>query len=433
VFFERLNVKMSVEYYLQAILTLGLLLSWGFELRAVRAADAQESRNALKGLEKWSSVSREDRRPIGEQEFAKVALARSDAVKAQQLLWRDHETALQKEAASEWENKRIRLGKREMKFDYRIFGTEPREGWSLYLSLHGGGGTAKSVNDSQWRNQIRLYKPKQGIYLAPRAPTDTWNLWHQGHIDLFFDRLIAGGIVHMDINPDRVYVMGYSAGGDGVYQLAPRMADRWAAAAMMSGHPNDASPLGLRNIGFTIHAGENDDAYNRNRVAGEWKEKLQKLQQEDPQGYVHEVHIHKGLGHWMNLKDAVAVDWMAGFTRNPLPEKVVWKQDDVTGGRFYWVAVPAGQAKSGSQVIVRRNDQEIQILKGSGIDTLIILLNDTMVNLDKVVTVRSDEETIFEGTANRTVATLHRTIAERGDPGLVFSAEVVLDISKQSK
>ncbi|MEM7298333.1 MAG: hypothetical protein AAF391_08720 [Bacteroidota bacterium] len=52
--------------------------------------------------------------------------------------------------------------------------------------------------------------------------------------------------------------MGYSAGGDGVYQLAPRMADSLAAAAMMAGHPNDASPLGLRNIGFTLHMGGKD-------------------------------------------------------------------------------------------------------------------------------------------------------------------------------
>ena len=61
--------------------------------------------------------------------------------------------------------------------------------------------------------------------------------------------------------------MGYSAGGDGVYQLAPRMADRLAVASMMAGHPNDASPLGLRNIGFAIHVGALDSGYNRNKVA----------------------------------------------------------------------------------------------------------------------------------------------------------------------
>jgi predicted esterase len=423
---------MTSKHTLQLLLILGLLLSWGFVSMPVRAADTRGSQKALQGLEQWLSVPREDRKPIKEQKFTGVALTKSDAAKAQQLLWQDHVTSLKSEAASEWEKKRIRIGKREMKFDYRIFGMKPKEGWSLYISLHGGGGAPKQVNDSQWRNQIRLYKPKEGIYLAPRAPTDTWNLWHQQHIDSLFDRLIASGIVHRGVNPNRVYVMGYSAGGDGVYQLAPRMADRWAAAAMMSGHPNDASPLGLRNIGFTIHAGEKDSAYNRNRVAAEWKQKLQTLRQEDPQGYAHEVHVHQGLGHWMKLKDAVAVDWMAGFTRNPLPEKVVWKQDDVTHDRFYWVAVPKGQAKKGAQVAVRRKGQEFEIVNASGVDTLILLLNDTMVNADKVITVRHKQKTLFAGTAKRTISTLQRTITERGDPGLVFSTEVSVDIAEDS-
>src|SRR5262249_58632623 len=89
-----------------------------------------------------------------------------------------------------------------------------------------------------------LYKLSEGIYVAPRAPTNTWNLWHEGHIDRLFGRLIEDYIALGAIDPDRVYVMGYSAGGDGVYQIGPRLADRWAGAAMMAGHPN---PAALRN------------------------------------------------------------------------------------------------------------------------------------------------------------------------------------------
>lgn len=78
-------------------------------------------------------------------------------------------------------------------------------------------------------------------------------------------------------DPNRVYVMGYSAGGDGVYQLGPRMADYWAGAAMMAGHPNDASPLGLRNVAFALQVGAQDDGYNRNKIAQEWAAKLGQL------------------------------------------------------------------------------------------------------------------------------------------------------------
>ena len=76
--------------------------------------------------------------------------------------------------------------------------------------MHGGGGAPAQVNDGQWRNQMRLYKPKEGIYLCPRAPTNTWNLWHQGHIDPMFDRLIENLIVFKKVNPEKVYLMGYA-------------------------------------------------------------------------------------------------------------------------------------------------------------------------------------------------------------------------------
>ena len=41
---------------------------------------------------------------------------------------------------------------------------------------------------------------------------------------------------------------------------------------MSAGHPNDASPLNLRNVAFAIHVGGNDTAYERNLKAAEWGE-----------------------------------------------------------------------------------------------------------------------------------------------------------------
>ena len=79
---------------------------------------------------------------------------------------------------------------------------------------------AQGGERQQWENQKKLYTLEEGIYLAPRSPTNTWNLWHEAHIDRLFGRLIEDLIVLEDVNPDRVYVLGYSAGGDGVYQLA---------------------------------------------------------------------------------------------------------------------------------------------------------------------------------------------------------------------
>ena len=116
----------------------------------------------------------------------------------------------------------------------RVFGEKPEDGRSLYISMHGGGNAPASVNDRQWRNQIMLYTPAEGVYIAPRAPFDDWNMWFRSEMNRFFEMLIAAAVVEADVNPDKVYLLGYSAGGDGVWRMAPRMADRWAAASMMA-------------------------------------------------------------------------------------------------------------------------------------------------------------------------------------------------------
>ena len=352
-------------------------------------------------------------------------LSKEDATVLTKLLWEDHVVTLKKERAEEVKAKALTHGDKKMKYEVVRFG--PKTGKQpLFISMHGGGGAPPEVNESQWLNQVKLgqaYKPAAGLYIAPRAPTNTWNLWHEGHIDLLFDRLIQNMIVFENVDPDRVYLMGYSAGGDGTYELAPRMADRFAAASMMAGHPNQVSPLGLRNLPFAIHVGAEDGGYDRNKRAGEFGTKLDELQKADPKGYEHFVHIHKGCGHWMNLEDREAIPWMEKFTRNPLPEKIVWHQSGTTHDRFYWLAVPKAEAKGGQEIIAERNGQNVTVTAKSNAHVT-LLLNDALLNVDEPVTVTINGKALPPQRATRTLAVIRRTMEERGDPGLVFSAEI---------
>jgi poly(3-hydroxybutyrate) depolymerase len=338
-------------------------------------------------------------------------------------LWADFAQRIRADRALEMQDRVLTQGEYKMRFAYRVLGDAPRDGRSLFISMHGGGNAPTRVNDRQWENQKELYTPDEGVYVAPRAPTDTWNLWHQSHIDPLFDRLITNLVLFENVNPNRVYLMGYSAGGDGAYQLAPRMADRWAAVAMMAGHPNEASPLGLRNIGFTLHMGADDAAYNRNKVAAEWKTKLADLKKDDPGGFEHVVTIHAGKGHWMDHEDAVAVPWMATFTRNPAPAKIIWEQDDVTHDQFYWLAVPKGEAKQRSLVTAERDGQTIRVTS-TDIPNLIIRCDDRLLDLDQDIQVVWNGKEVFAGKCERTIGTLFKTMAEREDAELAFTVEV---------
>lgn len=378
----------------------------------------------LEQLETYLATPRDQRPALEAQAFAEIPLGADQATQAVTSLWNDYAEHIRDTRSAEHEARSITLGDATLRYDFRTFGDAPAAGRSLYLSLHGGGNAAASVNDSQWENQKTLYQPDEGIYLAPRAPTNTWNLWHEAHIDPLFQRLITNFIVFEGVNPNRVYVMGYSAGGDGVYQLGPRMADHWAAAAAMAGHPNEAQPLSLRNIGFTIHVGALDTAYDRNLVAAQWGERLDALSAADPGGYPHVVQVHAGKPHWMDLEDAVAVPWMAEFTRNPTPTRVVWYQDDITHGRSYWLAVdePRGETELRAEL-----DGQSITLQSEDVSRVRVRLSDALLDLDQPISIFFNGSEIFTGPVPRTIRTLALTLEERGDPALVFPAEVVVE------
>ena len=331
-----------------------------------------------------------------------------------------------KERLAELEAKSITIGDKTMRWLEKTFGDAPAGGRSLWISMHGGGQAPARVNDQQWQNQIRLYQPAEGIYLAPRAPTDNWNLWHEGHIDDLFARLIENMAALRGVNPDRVYLMGYSAGGDGVWQLAPRMADRFAAASMMAGHPNEAKLDGLRNLPFGIFMGGDDAAFKRNEVAAERARQLGALAAADPGGYTHLSRIYPGLGHWMNLKDAEAVPWMAQHRRQPWPKKIVWLQDDRTHDRFYWLKL-AGDAKpkAGQRMTAVVEGQDIT-LDGDVPAGLRLWLSDALLDLDQPVTVRTGKGQPAQYEVRRSKDLIRRALTERLDPAACPVAEIIL-------
>lgn len=375
---------------------------------------------ALAELEAWLA------KPAAERGDAPTTpLTRDEAAKARARLALVRLDELRAERAEELEKRELATAGVTLRWLEKRFGDAPEGSRSLWISMHGGGGAPKEVNDQQWQNQIKLYEPAEGFYVAPRAPTDTWNLWHQGHIDPCFDRLIEDYVALRGVSPDRVYLMGYSAGGDGVWQLAPRMADRFAAAAMMAGHPNEAQLDGLRNLPFAIFMGANDGAYDRNKIAAARGARLGELRAADPQGYEHFVRIYEGLGHWMQRKDAEGVPWMAGFTRRAWPERIVWLQDDITHERFYWLALPAGTAQPGARIEARIAGNHVQ-LESDAAKALSLRLSDELLDLDQPVTVHVGDQQLHAAILPRTARALWLSLRERADPATAASAHLDL-------
>ena len=199
----------------------------------------------------------------------------------------------------------IKMGDREMKFTVDIVGEPGENGYPLYITLHGGGGAAAETNNDQWLAMTEYYKysVENGIYVAVRGMEDVWNLHFLDDSYPMYDRLIEDMIMFSNADPNKVYLLGFSAGGDGVYAIAPRMADRFAAVNMSSGHPNGVSLLNASNLPFEIQVGIRDyysDDVCRSIRGAEFEKTLNDYKEKYGCEYPHRVLVHVPEGHNYN-------------------------------------------------------------------------------------------------------------------------------------
>ncbi len=338
-------------------------------------------------------------------------------------LWK---TYLQHTIKEEWDSCKITIDGITMPFWIKTFGEKPADGYSMYISLHGGGNCPAEVNDGQYENQKVLYSPKEGVYVVPRAPYNDWDMWFKPKLDLFYQRLIELAYAFADVNVNKVYIMGYSAGGDGVWRIAPRMADKWAASSMMAGHPGDVSLVNLRNTPFSIWCGGMDSAYDRNRRAMERGGQMDSLRRCDPEGYIHETHIVEGKGHWMDRADTAAVEWMSRFQRNPFPRKIVWRQEEKTRGWFYWVYALDNDITRGKELRLEVKDNVINISK-CDYRQLAMGITEELVDFDKTVKIMYNRKCIFKGKLNRNGRIMSRSLFWKKDPNYMFPSMIIIN------
>ena len=237
-----------------------------------------------------------------------------------------------------------------------------------------------------------------------RQNGDSMKLWWtvygekpaDGPIDSMYRVLIRTMIAHYDVNPDKVYLLGYSAGGDGVWRMAPRMADHWAAASMMAGHPGDVKQENLLNTPYMIWCGAKDTAYDRNRLNKERGLVMDSLQNAHPDGYIHETHILEGKGHWMDREDAAALPWMAQYKRQTWPKHIIWQQEAVFRPTFYWLEAPREELSRGKRVDVTVKGNTINISR-MDYSSLTLYLSNELLDISKPVIVKLRGKKVFKG------------------------------------
>ncbi|MGH7162978.1 MAG: hypothetical protein ACREID_05800 [Planctomycetota bacterium] len=322
----------------------------------------------------------------------------------------------------------------------------------LILGLHGGGEGAGSADEpaGTWQARSCMGMYPQGIRLVH----DTWNTVHG---EKFALTLIEIAKAQHDIDPDRVYAMGFSMGGSGSWHMAGRHPDLLAGASPCAGvvmaQPKSQVPTkeeveaiqhgivpNVRNLAMYYYNGTAD----RNCMPGTYLyvwDLLGELRRGDPGGYGN-LHYtcHEGLAHaFPPGEPRRGIEWIERQRRVAFPEKVVWETalepyplpdaQDKTGRCvkrwFYWLHHERPADKMSIVATRKGNEFDISCLS-SELEGLSILLNPSMIDVAREVVVRHDGTEVYRGKPEPEFVTLLESLDARLDRTLVFDRRVRL-------
>jgi predicted esterase len=355
-------------------------------------------------------------------------------------------TALPADQRPKLSPSKLEAGGKTMPYVLLAKGRKPANGWPLVIALHGGGGTGEKlehphawpVNTREWQAQMALFErvyPGDALYFIPRMADDNDGRWYYDYCQEMYDQVIRRAILFRGVDPDRIYITGISEGGYTAFRLPGNQPGRFAAAAAMAAAEpmENAPPENFRNTPLRCDIGENDTMFDRIGLARRMFEKLGTLQKADPQGYVHHFEPQKGRGHGIDY--AGGPEWMVKQVRDPRPKKLVWTVQALhhtVNLRNAWLSLdetPAAlpvtitAAIEGNAVALIASDKAGKPVGGL---KLRVYLDDRLLDLDQPVTVTFNGKQVHDGKIPRTWAALARSTAASGDPGSVFSAELLL-------
>jgi predicted esterase len=356
------------------------------------------------------------------------ALLTSHEAAMRQAVWKAYQAApIHEQKKTDFDKNVVRSGKHQSAYTIKTVGTRPKEGWPLFIAMHGGGGVPKAVNDSQWKHMQIYYKDQPSVtgykYLALRAPNDEWNGFYDLYVPPLISNLIQQFLLFGDVDPAKVFLMGYSHGGYGAFYIGPKIPDHFAAVHCSASAPTDGtiSAKSLRNTHFTFMIGENDTAFGRRERCEKFNQEIMRLKEQDKEHYPVAMEFKKGVGH-VGLPDRDKVKDMYPETRNPVPRQLTWEMTDSQITNFFWLGVPQpGKDKS---LDVSLQDNHAQITTRN-LGKFHLNLDGRLIAFDRPLEITLDgkKQTIK---MQPQFATLCRSMLERGDPELAYTCVVTL-------
>lgn len=313
----------------------------------------------------------------------------------------------------------------KMNFYLGVKGDMPKDGYPVFLYLHGSGPRA-----NEWATGLKLAKrfnDGPSMYIVPQIPQEgEWYRWWQRSKQWTWEKVLRIILSMPEVDKNRIYVFGISEGGYGSQRLASFYADYWAAAGPMAGgEPLINAPVeNLAHVPLSFLTGDRDFMFYRHLLTKTTGEKLDSMQRIHPDEYVHRVKLLEGYGH--SIDYTPTTPWLAQHKRNAQPRHFLWENFEMDGlkrNAFYNLQVLEEEDEFRTKYEFTANadnsiDIKVDAVKYNptwkdprwGINMLFskeftpaqhgrlrVFLSDQLVDLKKKVTVRINGKEVFCG------------------------------------
>ena len=265
------------------------------------------------------------------------------------------------------------------------------------------------------------------LVVFPHARGMWWEEGQRQMVRALLDEVMR----RFSVDGNRVFLAGFSNGGTGSLYYGMLWPDRFAAvvptmAAEVGEVVDGVFPSALSTVPVLLVHGTKDPII----PASATMQNRKRLEQAGRTATL-EVALLDGRSHdiWPGADEGRSLAFLAGRERDPFPRALTVEMADLAYPRRYWVEIvekDRGIARIEARVAT---DNTVEIATRH-VRRLRLLLRPELLPRTAPLIVRLNSREVFRGEVVEDCRLFARSVAERPDPAMAYSAQIDLDVTR---